>query len=115
MPNDALDMTQGRRPALQPARLHEAVPPPLLARRFKEAEQAFEKAIRSNEPGSMALADRLSATRGVVEQLVETFNTSDEPQSYVDAFDRFSTWISNSLDVHKVSAIMTQAYITDRR
>lgn len=87
-------------PTIRAGRSCHTLTSPMLPR-YKEAEQAFEKS-RAHDSAHMSLTDRLSVHKGVVEQLVETFSTSDQPQSYVDALERFSTWLNNSLDVHKV-------------
>ncbi|KAF5828754.1 hypothetical protein DUNSADRAFT_17116 [Dunaliella salina] len=69
---------------------------------YKEAEQAFQRSCRLDEE-EMALTDRLSAYKGVVEQLVSHFNVESEPSVYAESFDRLSNWVDNALDMYRVS------------
>ena len=50
----------------------------------------------------MALSDRLAMYKGVVMQLLDSAPTLDTPAAYVDALDRFATWLDNCLDAYRV-------------
>eukprot|EP00983_Pelagomonas_calceolata_P128783 1161545-Pelagomonas_calceolata.AAC.2 len=70
--------------------------------RYKDAEQAFQRSCHLDDE-EMALTDRLSAYKGVVEQLVSHFNVESEPSVYAESFERLSTWVDNALDMYRVS------------
>lgn len=50
----------------------------------------------------MSLADLLDVHKGVVEHLVTTFTVESDPKAYVDAFDKLTVWVDNSLDMLRV-------------
>jgi hypothetical protein len=57
----------------------------------------------------MALTDRLSAYKGVVEQLVSHFGVESEPSIYAESFEKLSNWVDNALDMYRVRACVCRA------
>lgn len=84
-------------------RMRAACACPLARRSYKEAEQAFQRSSRL-EDEHMALSDRLSAYKGVVEQLVAHFSSENETTAYVESFERLASWVDNALDMYKARA-----------
>ncbi len=76
-----------------------------MHRRYKDAEQAFQRSCRL-EDEEMALTDRLTAYKGVVEQLVSHFSVESEPSIYAESFEKLSNWVDNALDMYRVCALL---------
>ena len=57
---------------------------------------------------TMALGHTLEAQQGVIENLA-SFASDNDPNVYVDAYERLANWVDNSLDMYRVRSMQLQA------
>lgn len=58
----------------------------------------------------MALTDRLSAYKGVVEQLVSHFGAESDASIYSESYEKLSNWVDNALDMYRVRFLSSSLY-----